>query len=392
MSPVRKLAVSRAHCAVAALVIGLGLGCSESLGTDDGGGFPTFDGFSILVTALQEQAAEAPSNGAVALVPLLQWQGPLNVEPTSGTVIVQMVTSAGAALGSPVNLGNNAGDLPGAAFDGTNFLVVYQLTTTGGTDLYGQFFAPSGAASSAAFPITATHDAPVVWSVSYGAGTYLVTYHRITTTVSSFARMISPAGVVSAEIPVGDRGGRSTSAFGGTQFLIAYVDTRTQILGRFIQPNGTLGTTFAIDASAGASNDEMHAAWNGTNFLVAFSDSSAGTGWDVLSQAISPTGTLVGGHAIIAAGATTELSRGILADGSNFLVTWFGGPETTRSTYGTFIDGSGAVIGSSHLLFNGSPATIVAPITSKLGTSYLAIVNRKALSWDVFGKLLPSIP
>ena len=368
----------------------IALACSEPLG-NDGGGFPTFDGFPVLVTGRHEQAAVAPSNGSVALLPMLQWDG--EGEPTSGTVVVQMITSAGATLGSPVNLGTNAGDLPVAAFDGTNFLVVYQLTTTSGTDLYGQFFATSGAASSAAFPITATHDAPAVWSVSFGGGTYLVTYQRtITGAINALARMVSPAGVVSAEIPLNDKGGMSASAFGGTQFLVVYANQGNQILGKFIQPNGTQGSAFTVDASSGASNGEMHTAFNGTNFLVAFADGGAGTGWDVLTQAVSSTGTLVGSAGIVANSAADELPRGLIADGSSFLVTWYGGATTATSTYGTFVDGSGVVSPTDHLIFSGFPASIVAPIDSKLGGSYLAIVNRRANTWDVFGKLLTTLP
>lgn len=367
------------------------LGCAEATRIRDPND-PGFSGFGILVTGRHEQAAEAPSNGSIALVPMLQWDGNAELPGTGSTVVVHFVTSAGATVGSPVNLGNNTGDLPAAAFDGTNFLVVYQLIATAGTDLYGQFFNTSGAASSAAFPITTTHDSPIVWSVSYGGGVYLVTYSRtITGTLSALAKTVSPTGTLSAEIPIGDKGAMSTSAFGGTQFLVAFANQRTDVMGRFIQPNGSFGPSFTIDASPGASNGDMRAAYNGTNFLVAFADSATGTGWNVVTQAISSTGTPVGTPATIAGGTTAELPRGLLADGANFLVTWYGGEQIARATHGTFVNNDGAVIGGS-VLFDGSTASVVAPIDSKLGSSFFALVNRRGTTWDVFGSLMTITP
>ena len=366
-------------------------GCAESTRISDPTD-PGFDGFAILVTGRQEQAATAPSDGSIALVPMLQWDGDPEQPGTGSTVVVHFVTSAGATVGTPVNLGNNAGDLPGAAFDGTNFLVVYQLTTSAGTDLYGQFFNTSGAASSAAFAITATHDSPYVWSVSYGGGSYLVTYSRtISASLNTLARIISPTGTVSAEIPISDKGAMSTSTFGGSQFLVAYASQRTQVLGKFVLPNGLPGAAFPIDVSTDASNGDMRAAYNGTNFLVAFGDSATGSGWNVVTQAVSSTGSLVGGATTIASSTNLELPRGLIADGSNFLVTWYGGPQTARATHATFVSGTGAKL-SDHLIFDGTAASIVAPIDSKLGSSYLALVNRKGTTWDVFGSLLTLNP
>jgi hypothetical protein len=259
-------------------------------------------------------------------------------------------------------------------------------------DRADEVFAPTGVPSSAAFPITTTNDAPVPWSVSFGGGTHLVTYHRpITGIIQAFARTISPTGTVGAEIPVNDVGGLSGSAFDGAKFLVAYARSRTELWGRFILPNGTTEAPFLIDGSAGASNGQILMAFNGTNYLIAFGDSSNTTGWDVVSRVVSPAGTLVGGLAVVDGSAGDQLPRGVIADGSNFLITWHGAGNPV-STLARFVDGDGVPMVTTRTLFHPSPGSTIATITSKLGGNYLAVINRRGNTWDVFARLMTITP
>ena len=340
----------------------------------------------VLVTALNEQGYSAPSNGTVALLPMLQYV----TEPTAGsTIVVRFIASSGLAVGDPINLGSNAGDVPVAAFDGTNFLVVYQLTTTGGTNLYGQFFTPAGLSAGAAFPITSTNDTPAVWSVTYGAGTYLVTYHRVIGDfVNGAARFVSPSGAVGSEIIFSDRGGLSASAFDGTRFLIAYAHMRTQVLGRFLHPNGTLEAPFTIDATPESSNGGLQVAFTGTNYVLAYTDSAL-EGWQARSQAVTPTGTLVGPQFLLVVGPGDDIPRAALSESGSILFTIVTRQPSGWRSLSVRVNSEGTVAPSTQL-FSASDGNISAAVTSMLDGKYLAVINRKTATWDVFARLSPA--
>ena len=349
--------------------------------------------FVVLATNNDEQGWSAPTDGVNILLPLIQYGA------VPATVITQMITSAGALVGPSLTLGRNhdATTLPVAAFDGTNFLVVYQLAPTAVPgDLYGQLISRTGSLVAAAFPITTSHDDPSVWSVTFGGGAYLVTYSRVIADFSTtWAKIVSPNGTVGNEILINDRGAVSYAAFDGTRFLIPFVFRATEVRGVFISPNGTLGQQITIKSSAGPSNRDLLVEFNGTNYLVAFGENRAGTGWDVFAQAVAPSGTLVGAATPVTTAAGDQLVRGLVASGGNFLLSWNESADTSvTATKARFISGSGALLGTENTLFSLGPdyRSIGGAVTQVLGGKYFAVVNRKGATWDVNAKFMTLSP
>ena len=101
--------------------------------------------------------------------------------------------AAGPAGGAP-----GAQESPTAAFDGTNYLVVWDDTRLGSEDVFGTRVAPSGAVvDPGGFGIsTASADQGGAW-VAFGAGTYLVSWMDFRSGWNAaYAARVTPDAVV----------------------------------------------------------------------------------------------------------------------------------------------------------------------------------------------------
>jgi hypothetical protein len=248
-----------------------------------------------------------------------------------------------------------------AAFDGTNYWVVYApySTVTSGsvTTCYAQRLSAAGTLL----------DANAINLVSVGAGFASIGYTGI--------------------------------AFGNTNGLLAFSEYNSttnqhELHGVLLKPDGTTaGGAFAI-----ATDNSTHlypaVAFDGTNFLVTWQQlaTSGATVGSIHAVRVSPAGVVVDPAPILLANpAGGAFSPSVAFDGANYLVVWTGGSGSlTPGVYGARISRNGVLLDgtpdSGGIPINtSSTLTLDAPHVVYTGTEYLVVWQ--LLGYAQFGSL-----
>jgi hypothetical protein len=240
------------------------------------------------------------------------------------------VSKQAAAVGTPFKISQSTTitDLDGVAFDGTNYLVIWQdgrravtPPQPGDQDIYGRFVSTAGA----------------------------------------------PAGV---DFKINDGAGKgATLTFGASSYLVVWnedvADTETR--ARFVTPAGVLQSAFTVNGSSAPSDNPGAAAFDGTNFLVVWSDEVGGAGVsDLFGQFVSPSATLVGGVIPVATAPGLQLKPFIAFDGINYLITW---TDLANDANGNFACEPGE--GTCGDIYG----QLVSPFGSRVGTNFAVEVD-----------------
>lgn len=127
----------------------------------------------------------------------------------------------------------------------------------------------------------------------------------------------------------GSTGGNPNVAFGGTNYLVVWrqdlASNSSIILGQRLARTGEpIGGAFAINTVPGSKDLGLQAslAFNGTDFLVVWSDERSAGNPDIYAQRIGTTGNLIGGEILIGASPEPDLMPAAAFDGTNHLVVW----------------------------------------------------------------------
>ena len=324
---------------------------------------------AVAATALEEGLGATATDGTNHLVTFSTFNGSTQSVPAA-----QLLSATGSPIGGPIVPLGATGESPIVAFDGTNYLMAWR-TGTSNPSIVGQFVSRTGTLVGATFTI-ATTGFPNTSMLVFGGGTYLIVYTRqVDANLGDFgyrttARTISTSGVLGAQLQAGSvlgNDGFNNAAFDGTNFLVVYTDDTT-LRGRFISPAGVLGFENTIQSAQNMSF-LTSLAFNGTNYLIAF---SAGQPFlDAFAILYSPApGAIVGGRIDIANNSGDhELAGNVTASGSNFVVTFLDGLNAIGkiTIKGRVISGSG----STRL-----PAfTIAAPRDGKVAAGFIVHFN-----------------
>jgi hypothetical protein len=283
--------------------------------------------FPIATTAGREMTASLAFDGTNFLVAI---QGNSTDDDHVGA---QLVSPNGIRVGSLITTGH-LGGAPVVAFDGTNYLIIWQdCGVPCSSDLYGTFINTAGTAVGSPFLIN-----PSIYDVAglaFGGGAYLAVYYLeevmlVPSEVRTVrGRLIAPNGTVGAELPIssgyGDHG-KNSVAFDGTNFLVVWVDDLSvgTIKGRLVSTTGTLGTETTINTSSNRSDDVVSVAFDGTNYLVVWANQAGGPGgeWDLFGQLVDKNGSNVGGVIDVSTAPGTQVFPCVAFGGNEYLITW----------------------------------------------------------------------
>ena len=272
------------------------------------------------------------------------------------------VTPAGVVLdstGIAISTEAWSQEIPGLAFDGESFLVVWQDDRVSGyRDIYGARVTPAGVVlDSAGVAISAAaryQDSP---AVAFDGHSFLAVWHddRSAPYRDIYGARVTPAAVVldSAGIVI------STAAYGqyepvvafdGTNSLVVWEDERTggayDIYGARVTTAGVVldPTGFAISTAAGVQWSPA-LAFDGTNFLVVWGDKRTGA-YDIYGARVTPAGAVLDSAGIaISTAAGDQRSPALAFDGENFLVAWQDNRSDTNSNiYGARVTPAGVVL------------------------------------------------
>ena len=160
----------------------------------------------------------------------------------------------------------------------------------------------------------------------------------------------------------GNRQSEPAIAFGGTGYLVTWMDNRastvTDVYGARVGSDGMVLDPNGIPISTDTNSQNSPAvAFDGTNYLVTWTDNRNGTAYDVYAARVSQTGTVLDPSGIpISVAAADQFVSSVAFDGTNYFVTWSDFRSGTKpdiyaarvTSGGTVLDPTGIPI--SHLM------------------------------------------
>lgn len=314
------------------------------------------------------------------------------------------VSAAGVVLdvmGIAISTAISEQNYPAVAFDGTNYLVVWQDLRTGTWDIYGTRVKTDG---------TVIDDAGVMMSnasnhqyypdVAFDGTNYLVVwYDNRTGSVSYdiYGTRVSKAGTVldASGIIISNASGNQqlpAVAFDGTNYLVVWADYRSgaDIYGARVAPSGAVqeDTATNIMISNASSNQEWpDVAFNGTDYLVVWQDSRTGN-WDIYGARVDTDGAVLDATGLsICGNANQQYYPAVASDGSNYLVVWQDYRNSNYDIYGSRVDGDGTALDPLGLTLSIAVNTQEYPAVVYGGSSYFVAWNDTRNSWnnDIYG-------
>lgn len=255
---------------------------------------------------------------------------------------------------------------PAVASDGTNYLVVWEEARSGGfsPDIYGMLIDASGeqlnedaiaistSTGNQSYPAVAfDNDSTylVVWQDDR-SGTNDIYGARVTTS----GNVLDPPGIAISTATGRQR--YPSVAFDGTNFLVVWSDERNgygarDIYGTLVEPDGSLlspsGTVISDDALA---QDYPSVAFDGTNYLVVWYDNSSGTfEEDIYGVRVNQSGNPIDASSIaISTADNGQYLPAVAFDGTNYLVAWEDRRTSNASDiYGARVHQNGTVLDAS---------------------------------------------
>ena len=358
-----------------------------------------YDEFPIATTTGREMAISAAFDGTNYLVGI---QTITNGLPSN--IAAQMISSTGSTVGALIDT-CRTGTGSSIAFDGTNYLMIWEDDIGGHWNefayftIYGQFISKAGAKVGSPFAISSSGiEFDGINILSYGGGKYLATYTKLINPANGensdnryiAGRFIQPNGTLGSEFRISTGyGAKNTMTFDGTNFFVIWVEDSQdkEVRGRFVSPTGVLGTEISINASAAPSDNPLAVAFDGTNYLVAWNDEMSAGEWNIFGQLVKPNGTLTGGPITIENNTDQQMITSIAFDGTNYFVVWVdmindanndgicdAGEGTCWDVYGRYIGKDGTPAGNKFVI-NNDAENQIGFVTNYHNNKYLVVVN-----------------
>ena len=227
---------------------------------------------------------------------------------------------------------------PAIAFDGTNYLVVWEDDRAGGM-------------SSTDVPSFGNRDV-------------------YATRVSTTGTVLDPYGL--AISTAANSQSTPAVAFNGTDYFVVWSDLRgafAAIYGTRVTQAGTVSSPsgLTVMATANISLTEPAVASDGANFLITWNRAG-----DIWGARVSPLGSVLDPSGFLVSGAVNTQSQPAVAfDGTNYLAVWADTRNGNSDIYGSRISTAGFLLDVIPVLTGAG--TQAAPDIAWGGTSYLAV-------------------
>jgi phosphoribosylformylglycinamidine (FGAM) synthase PurS component len=268
---------------------------------------------------------------------------------------------------------------PAAAFDGTDFLVVWRDgRNPGNPDIYGARVSPTGAVldPSGIAISTAANDQGGA-AVGFDGVNFLVVWHVYRSGYwDIYGARLTPQGTVldpegiAISTAANDQGGPAVG-FDGANFLVAWTDARSgfdyDIYGARVTPQGTVldPSGIAISTAAGYQWFFLAVAFDDADLLVVWTDRRSMDHYDIYGARVTPQGTVLDPEGIAISIAVGDQAYPAVAfDGTNSLVVW----EDWRS--GDTSDIYGARVSPAGVVFDSGP------VVRQEGSQYCPLLAR----------------
>ena len=295
------------------------------------------------------------------------------------------------SLGIIISAAAHQQGVPAVAFNGTDYLVVWQDERNGSTDIYGARVSASGAVlDTAGIAICAAARDQESPAIASDGTQCLVVWTDLSTTYSNVhgARVSASGAILDAAgiaISTATNSQRSPAvAFDGTNYLVVWEDLRNAApylndiyASRVTTAGVVLDPAGKAIMKAGGTQMEPAVAFNGTNYLVVWVDSRGADGnGSVFGSRVNTSGTALDPTGVDVSLYRAEHSR-VTSDGTDFMVVWqdyrdFAGGKT----YGARVSAAGTVLDPGGLAISSVPNPSIVPSSEAIafgGTSYLVV-------------------
>ena len=360
-----------------------------------------FEGFDSGEFLLDTSTAYAPAYGdqtepAVGFDGtnfLVVWQ---DNRTASFYIYASRVTPAGVILdpaGIPVSI-THSGQHPAVAFDGANYLVVWDSY-----DIYGARVTPGGSVlDTTGIEISTATGEQCYPAVAFSGSDYLVVWEDYRTGCDVYGARVTPEGEVrdSSGIPISvaaDDQWSPAVAFGDTGYLVVWTDCRSgsyDIYGARVSADGSVLDTSGISISAATgARDHPDVAYDGTNFLAVWADGRSGV--DIYGSRVTQAGTVLDPAGIAVSTATgSQYDPVVTYDGANYLVAWEDARTGSYDICGARVTPGGAVLDPSGIAVSAATGAQRYPAVT-FGGSYCLVVWADSRSGvDIYGSRVTS--
>jgi phosphoribosylformylglycinamidine (FGAM) synthase PurS component len=276
---------------------------------------------------------------------------------------------------------------PAVAFDGANFLGVWQDPCGNHiSDIYGARVAPGGTVLDPdGIIISQAADYQCVPALGFDGANFLVVWTAeqggrsdiYGARVTPQGTVLDPQGIAISQAANGQW--RPTLAFDGANFLVVWEDGRSgaysDVYGARVSPAGAVLDTAGIVISTAASDQGSPAvAFDGANFLVVWYDSRSGSSYDIYGARVTPQGMVLDPAGFVISQATYSQYYPALAfDGTSFLVVWDDYRGNGYDIYGARVTPQGTVLDSSGIVISQAEDYQQYPAIGFDGTNFLAV-------------------
>ena len=315
---------------------------------------------------------------------------------TSGTVLDSMGVNISTAASYQW--------LPSAGFDGSNYFVVWTDWRSGNdSDIYGARVGQSGAVlDPSGIAISTAADRQWIPSLAFDGTNYLVVWDDYRNgfresdiygaRVDSWGSVLDPLGMAISTAP--DWQDSPAVAFGRTSYLVVWERHRGgnnyDILGARVDTSGVVLDTLGVVICAAPDDQRFPSiAFDGTNYLVVWSDQRSGADSDIYGVRVDTSGTVLDSSGIaISTAADLQWIPSIAFDGTNYLVVWDDLRSGTDSDiYGTRVDTSGRVLDPTGIVIFATANRQGSASVAFDGTNYLVVWEDCRDLWecDIYG-------
>lgn len=240
------------------------------------------------------------------------------------------------------------------------------------------FLAAAGRGYAQEFPIAVGSDNTFGGGGAFDGTNFLITVlGDASNRYSITAQFVSTSGaLVGSRFPFGQTGSSPMVAFDGTRFLVAWTDSFPTFAGGDTNGIGDIHGQFLSTAGSLIGSPSLLASgvnikWGKGRGGLVFEDTTYFLTYlkgvdhhtDYLyGQRISKTGDLIGSPVQISSHYAREAA--IAFDGTNYLVTWckVDHPNVDRDIYGQFVSKSGSLVGGNFLI-DGTPNASDNPVS-----------------------------
>jgi len=295
---------------------------------------------------------------------------------------------------------------PRAAFDGTNYLVVWYDSRSGVSyDIYGTRVAQNGTVlNSAGIAISTATDYQYFPDVSFDGTNYMVVWQDqrsgefdiYGSRVDQDGIVLDPAGIAISS--ASEEQSRPSIDFDGSNYLVAWYDYRStssyDIYGSLVTPDGTVLNGEGIPISIAADAQQMPSvSFGGTDFLIVWYDRRDGANYDIFGARVNHSGVVQDASGIhISNIDVQQLTPAVISYSGQWLTVWRDNRNGGYADiYGCRINSSGTVTDEDGILISTSAQSQSKPAVAYDGTNYLVVweeARSGGYSKDIYGMLI----